>query len=181
MNAMPSSRLASFQASLAVPGAPGFVAAVRDLDEQLPDVDLRLFLITNRVAALEAATIANLRAVGIEIDPDSVLCLGERADWDRDKAGRRAYVASLGYRIAMIVGDDFNDLRPARGLSRAQRVELAHRYRDLLDRGLWILVPNPMYGSWMPAAAEGADPGLGILRQLAWGLDANLPDDAVTP
>jgi 5'-nucleotidase (lipoprotein e(P4) family) len=161
------------EASRAVPGAAAFIAAVRALDERLPDVDLRLFLITNRTASLEAATIGNLRKLGIEIDPDSVLCLGEREDWDRDKAGRRAHVASLGYRIAMIVGDDLNDLRPARGLGRAERAELVQRHRELLDRGLWIIVPNPMYGSWMTATAAGADPALGILRQLAWGLDPN--------
>ncbi|MHC4218280.1 MAG: HAD family acid phosphatase [Planctomycetota bacterium] len=159
----------------AVPGAVKFITAVRELDRRLADMEIELFLITNRNASLEAATVANLRKVGIEIDPESVLCLGEREGWDRNKASRREYLAGLGYRIAMIVGDDFNDLRPARGLTMQQRLDLVQRHRERLDRGLWVLVPNPIYGSWMLAATVDADPDQPLLRRLAEGLDPKLP------
>jgi acid phosphatase len=163
------------EAATAVPGAVEFMAAVRELDDHLEDVELRLFLITNRNASLEAATVANLRAVGVEIDPKSVLCLDEQEGWDRNKATRRAHVADLGYRIAMIVGDDLNDLRPVRGLSLQQRLDLMKRHRELLDRGLWVLVPNPIYGSWMYAAAQDAGPGRPLFEGITTGLDPKLP------
>jgi acid phosphatase len=163
------------QAATAIPGAVGFISAVRALDEHLADVQLRLFLITNRNASLEAATIANLRKMGIEIDPEFVLCLDEREGWDRNKASRRAHVAGLGYRIAMIVGDDLNDLRPVRGLKMQQRLALVQRHRELIDRGLWVLVPNPIYGSWMVATAAEADSSRPLFERLTEGLDPNLP------
>jgi acid phosphatase len=166
------------EAATAIPGAVEFIAAVRALDEHLADVDLQVFLITNRNVLLEDATAANLRRMGIEIDPEFVLCLEEREGWDRNKASRRAHVADLGYRIAMIVGDDLNDLRPVRGQSRQQRLDQVERHRELLDRGLWVLVPNPIYGSWMMATAADADPGGPLFERLTAGLDPNLPGPA---
>jgi acid phosphatase len=163
------------EAATAIPGAVEFITAVRALDEHLADVQLRLFLITNRNVSLEEATIANLRKMGVEIDPEFVLCLEEREGWDRNKASRRAHVADLGYRIAMIVGDDLNDLRPVRGLKMQQRLDLVQRHQGLLDRGLWVLVPNPIYGSWMVATAADADPGRPLFERLTEGLDPNLP------
>jgi acid phosphatase len=163
------------EAATAIPGAVEFISAVRALDEHLVDVELRVFLITNRNASLEAATIANLRKTGIEIDPDFVLCLDEREGWDRNKASRRAHVAGLGYRIAMIVGDDLNDLRPVRGLKMQQRLDLVQRHRELIDRGLWVLVPNPIYGSWMMATAAEADSSRPLFERLTAGLDPRIP------
>jgi len=84
-------------------------------------------------------------------------------------------VAELGYRIAMIVGDDLNDLRPVRGLKTQQRLDLVQRHRELLDRGLWVLVPNPIYGSWMSATAAEADSRRPLFEGLTAGLNPNLP------
>ena len=149
------------QAATAIPGAVEFISAVRALDEHLADVELRVFLITNRIASLEAPTIANLRTMGIEIDPEFVLCLEEREDWDRDKASRRAHVADLGYRIAMIVGDDLNDLRPVRGLKMQQRLDLVQRHRELLDRGSR---PAAVRAAHRGAGSQAAGPRSAIRR-----------------
>ncbi|MHC4273952.1 MAG: HAD family acid phosphatase [Planctomycetota bacterium] len=164
-------------AATAVPGAAGFIEAVRALDRRLANVELRVFLITNRDASLEAATITNLQRQGIEIDPEAVLCLQERDAWDRDKARRRAHIAALGYRIAMIVGDDLNDLMPARELDVPQRLAAARRQRDLAERGLWVLVPNPLFGSWLRAAAVGGDPAQPLSHRLGHRLDPRWPGE----
>jgi 5'-nucleotidase (lipoprotein e(P4) family) len=164
-------------AAAAVPGAVGFVAAVRELDQRLPEVELRLFLITNRHVSLEDATVENLRSVGIEIDPELVLCLEEREDWDRDKARRRAYIAALGYRMAMVVGDDLNDLRPARELGVQERLAAGRQHHDFAARGLWVMVPNPLFGSWLRAAAAGGDAAVPLSHRLGHRLDPRWPGE----
>ena len=59
------------------------------------------------------------------------------------------------YRIVLLVGDDFNDFVSAR-LPREERDRLVERYRDRWgDR--WIMLPNPVYGSWEGALYEEAD------------------------
>ena len=127
-----------------VPGALEFARAAERRG-------VEIFYVTNRDQPLEAATRRNLQAVGFPLGPagqDRVLTRGERREWTSDKSSRRAAVARR-HRILLIIGDDLNDFLSAR-LSPAQRDSLAARYDDRWGRQ-WIMLPNPLYGSWEDA------------------------------
>ena len=128
------------------PPVPGALEFAREARRR----GVTIFYITNRDDPLEAATRRNLEAAGFPVDAgqDRVLMRGERRDWINDKSSRRALVAAR-YRILLIIGDDFNDFVSAR-LSLPQRKSLAARYSDRWGQQ-WIMLPNPMYGSWEDA------------------------------
>lgn len=130
----------------AAPPVPGALEFARAAQRR----GVTIFYVTNRDQPLEAATGRNLEAAGFPVDPeqDRILTRGERRDWTSDKSSRRAVIAAR-YRILLLVGDDFNDFVSAR-LSPAQREGLATRYGDRWGRQ-WIMLPNPMYGSWEDA------------------------------
>jgi 5'-nucleotidase (lipoprotein e(P4) family) len=133
----------------AVPGAREFLALADSLG-------VAVFYVTNRDQPLEEATRRNLEAEGLPLDPedDRVLARGEREGWGSDKTSRREAIAER-YRIVLLVGDDFNDFVSAR-LPRAERDRLVERYSDRWgDR--WIMLPNPVYGSWEGALYGEAD------------------------
>jgi acid phosphatase len=133
----------------AVPGAREFLALADSLG-------VAVFYVTNRDQPLEAATRRNLESEGLPLDPevDTILSRGERESWGSDKTSRREAIAER-YRIVLLVGDDFNDFVLAR-LPREERDRLVERYADRWgDR--WIVLPNPVYGSWEGALYEEAD------------------------
>lgn len=109
-----------------------------------------VFYVTNRGVTQEAATRANLEKHGFPLDParDTVFLYQERPDWDRDKSSRRAAVADE-FRIVLLIGDDFNDFVSAR-LPLGQRDSLVGAHEEKWGRK-WIVLPNPMYGSWEDA------------------------------
>lgn len=115
------------------------------------------FYVTNRAAGEEAATRRNLEKLGLPLgtDPDTLLVLGERPEWQTsDKAPRREWVAR-SYRVLMLVGDDLNDFVSARGLDLAARNRAVEEHAARWGRR-WILVPNPVYGSF-ERAVTGSD------------------------
>jgi 5'-nucleotidase (lipoprotein e(P4) family) len=119
----------------AVPGAREFLERVRELGGLV-------VVVTNRKEAERADTEANLRALGLPFD-----LVMARVD-EREKEPRWQDVAAGGAglppaEIVLWVGDnvgDFPDLDQS--LRDRPEVELA----PFGDR--FILVPNPMYGSW---------------------------------
>jgi 5'-nucleotidase (lipoprotein e(P4) family) len=119
----------------AVPGARAFLERVHELGG-------RIVVVTNRKEAERADTEANLRA--LELRFDVVLA---RTD-DREKEGRWNAVAAgaagiPAAEIVLWVGDniqDFPDLdQSLRGRPEAELAGFGRRF---------ILLPNPMYGSW---------------------------------
>lgn len=131
-----------------VPGAREFLleAAARGVT---------VFYVTNRAASEAADTLANLTGAGFPVLAktaagigDAVLLLGEQPSWTSDKSSRRAAIAAR-YRILFLCGDDLNDFFSAR-LTPAERLEKA-RARDAWWGERWIILPNPMYGSWEDA------------------------------
>lgn len=128
----------------AVPGAAQFLGYAQQRG-------VAIFYVTNRSAAEEPATRRNLAALGLPVydHPDGVLCKGERPEWTSDKTSRRQFVAA-SYRVVLLVGDDLNDFVPTRGLTPEQRVALAEAHREAWSTR-WVLLPNPLYGSWETA------------------------------
>jgi acid phosphatase len=112
---------------------------------------VEVFFVTNRKHHGEAATLRNLQSVfGAGIDTTRLLCRGDRDDWrSRNKSPRREYLAGK-YRILLLIGDDLNDFvwheeRPPEGRKASALNSLEYWGTK------WILIPNPMYGSWEEA------------------------------
>lgn len=127
----------------AVPGAKEFIDfATRS--------GVEVFFVTNRDNQLKAATAKNLASVlGIAVADDHLLLKGGQPDWTSRKTERRAVVAKT-HRILLLIGDDFNDFVSIGKRSPAERVATAPFFETSLGRH-WILLPNPLYGSWEKA------------------------------
>jgi acid phosphatase len=113
---------------------------------------VRVFYVTNRTAAEQDHTLRNLAALGIAASDATVLCVGENG-WTSDKTARRAEIAKT-YRILLLVGDDLNDFVSTANLSPAQRTALAKSHASRWGKS-WVLLPNPLYGSWERALYPG--------------------------
>lgn len=131
-----------------VPGAAEFLqaAAARGVT---------VFYISNRGRQEAEATRRNLIGKGFPFRDqaagdlgDVLLLRGERPEWTSDKSSRRAAVAAR-YRVLLLCGDDLNDFFPAR-LQPEERAAKARAY-DSWWGERWIILPNPMYGSWEDA------------------------------
>ena len=132
-------------AATAIPGAQAFLSLAEKRG-------VKIFFITNRTAAEQSATLKNLASLGITASDDTVLCSGENG-WTSDKTARRALVAR-SHRVLLLVGDDMNDFVSTAKLTPAERVALAKTHADRWGRS-WILLPNPLYGSWERATFPG--------------------------
>jgi len=126
------------EAATALPGAAEFVASVRALGG-------RAVIVTNRDAVVCDATRANLRALGIAVD--AVLC---REPGPSDKNPRFRAVASGSapsplppLEVVMWVGDNVGDFP---GQTQAIREGPDAAFAEF--GRAWVVLPNPMYGSW---------------------------------
>jgi len=142
-----------------VPGALSFTQAAANRGVQV-------IYLTNRDASLEAATRANLTALGFPVDdaPDAVLTQGEREGW-ASKTARRDWVAER-YRILLLVGDNFGDFVAEADTSVSARRARGRSFREYWG-SRWIVLPNPQYGSWEAA-----------LYDFEYGLPRRAPLDA---
>lgn len=116
-----------------------------------------VIFVTNRDADEEEATRENLRRAGFPLDTvaDPLLTKGEKPEWGSDKGTRRAYVAAT-HRVLLLVGDDLGDFVSGARSDLPQRRELAQAHRDAWGTR-WIVLPNPVYGSWERALTGGAE------------------------
>ncbi|MGI9381858.1 MAG: 5'-nucleotidase, lipoprotein e(P4) family [Methyloligellaceae bacterium] len=127
-----------------IPGAAAFLRLLQDRG-------VRIFYVTNRDTAGDAATAANLRALGYPLDDDAgnLLSKHKQDGWGSDKTTRRAHVAKT-HRILFLFGDDLNDfVTGARGpgVTVAARNGRAEAFREYWGTR-WFVLPNPAYGSW---------------------------------
>jgi acid phosphatase len=140
-----------------VPGAKAFIEHVRSNGGHV-------IFVTNRSAAEEPATVKNLTdTLKIPTTAEDVLCVGENG-WTSDKSIRRRFVAGK-YRIALLVGDDLGDFVSLAATKTAgDRVALATKYQTRW-RDRWVLLPNPMYGSWERILIPGLTDDAEVLRK----------------
>jgi len=132
-----------------VPGALEFMKYAESMK-------VEIFYVTNRTVNLEQATRNNLEKIGFPTkrEPDTVLMRKEKG-WGSDKSSRRRHVAK-GYRILLLLGDDFNDFLSGvrgRGVTLEDRMRLVEQYKSYWGEK-WIILPNPVYGSWEAALYE---------------------------
>jgi acid phosphatase len=145
--------------ALPIRGVADFVATARSSG-------IEVFYVTNRLCEViegnndtcpqKAATIEDIREVGIEVDTEHVLLAGERPGWGKEKLVRREHIAKT-HRVIMLVGDDYSDFIPCtrakpvapcmEGATRASRAAALDTDKDYWGNG-WYILPNPMYGSW---------------------------------
>ncbi|HHI80899.1 MAG TPA: hypothetical protein ENK02_13100 [Planctomycetes bacterium] len=116
----------------AIPGAVAFC-------QEAARKGLKVFYVSNRHKSLLAPTRENMEQLGFPFTrDDSAFLLKDKTS---DKGARRRRVAAR-HRILLLLGDSEGDFlspgqRKQKGLSR-------HWGRT------WIVLPNPMYGSWNP-------------------------------
>ncbi|MBB1473379.1 MULTISPECIES: 5'-nucleotidase, lipoprotein e(P4) family [unclassified Luteimonas] len=115
--------------------------------------------LSNRDKALHAATLANLRAVGLPVKDDSVfLGLGTVVEGCEQKgSGKtcRRQLAGRGYRVLMQFGDQLGDFVEAPANTPQAHAALHAEYRAWFGDRWWVL-PNPTYGAWEPALFNNA-------------------------
>lgn len=123
------------EAAPAIPGAAGFLAAVRKLGGKIA-------IVTNRGEEVCGATRSNLRKVGLIYDV--VLCgSGEKEPrWEMVTAGT-ASPDLPPLPLVLWVGDNIQDF-PA--LDQTLRTRPDGAFADFGAR--YFVIPNPMYGSW---------------------------------
>ena len=134
------------------PPVPGALEFVKYAESK----QVEIFYVTNRTANLEQATRNNLEILGFPTkrEPDTVLMKKEKG-WGSDKSSRRRHVAK-DYRILLLLGDDFNDFVSGvrgKGVTIEERTRLADQYKAYWGER-WIMLPNPIYGSWEAALYE---------------------------
>ncbi len=131
----------------ALPGAVDFLLHARDRG-------CEVFYITNRNQEERAATIRNLATEGFPFADDAhVMVMGSSSD----KTERRARVAADHY-VALLVGDQLTDM-DQRFKSRVpgdRELVQASGIQDSLAR-YFVLLPNPMYGTWMDVVTGRVD------------------------
>jgi 5'-nucleotidase (lipoprotein e(P4) family) len=130
--------------STALPGALEFT-------QYADSHDVTVFYVTNRDAQDKPATRRNLAQLGFPLNThiDPILCRGEKPDWGSDKGSRRAAIAAH-YRVLLLVGDDLNDFLSGVHTGPDERRRQVAAYADRWGER-WIMLPNPMYGSWEAA------------------------------
>jgi 5'-nucleotidase (lipoprotein e(P4) family) len=125
-------------AATALAGAPAFSARVRELGG-------RLVIVTNRDEEVCSETRSNLAAVGIV--HDLVLCMqpGISDKNPRFESVERGTASPTlpALRVVMFVGDNIRDFPLVSQDLRDAPEEALSRFGVS-----WIMLPNPMYGSW---------------------------------
>lgn len=127
----------SLAAAEALPGALEFVSKAKQLG-------VEVFYISNRGIHLMEYSLSNLRSAGFPFaDTSHVLLKTDTSVKD----ARRAQVAS-SHEILLLIGDNLGDFS---GIfdEREQGAALEHvREKKELFGDRYIMLPNPMYGSW---------------------------------
>jgi acid phosphatase len=134
---------------------PGVLEFARAADAR----GITVIYLSNRDKALHAATLANLRAVGLPVKDDSVfLGLGTVVEGCEQKgSGKtcRRQLAGRGYRVLMQFGDQLGDFVEASANTPQAHAALHAQYRAWFGDRWWVL-PNPTYGAWEPALFDNA-------------------------
>lgn len=130
------------------------VPGVVDFAKAATAKGITLLYLSNRAEHLQAATLENLRAVGLPVKDDSVfLGLGtfvKDCEQNGSEKNCRRRLAGQQYRVLMQFGDQLGDFAEIVANTPQGRAEVAREYGDWFGERWWML-PNPTYGSWEPA------------------------------
>jgi 5'-nucleotidase (lipoprotein e(P4) family) len=106
---------------------------------------VEVFYITDRSASEYAATARNLKAQGFPMVDAAHLWPAEDSS---GKEGRRQRVLAAGYTVLMLFGDSLPDFSTEFNETNSlDRIAAVDKARNEFGRK-YIVLPNPMYGSW---------------------------------
>lgn len=127
--------------AIALPGAAAFL-------KQAESSGVRIFYITNRKDPEKEETCNNLVQAGLPLDDcaTQVLTRNDADGRPKEKGSRRKMVAA-GHRVVLLLGDNLGDFSDGIYTSLEARAELVDA-RSSWWGERWIILPNPMYGSW---------------------------------
>lgn len=115
---------------------------------------IAVIYISNRAQDLDAATLDNLRSVGLPVSgPDAFLGLGtllRGCDQVGTEKNCRRQLVSQHYRVLMQFGDQLGDFVTVLSNTSTGRAQAMAPYKDWIGTR-WFVLPNPTYGSWEPA------------------------------
>ncbi|MEM9943680.1 MAG: 5'-nucleotidase, lipoprotein e(P4) family [Planctomycetota bacterium] len=132
-----------------VPGAVEFVRAVEGLGAEI-------FYVTNRQDDVRQSTLNNLKKLGFPVKDNHLLTKNSKKGRGGDKLSRRALVCK-DHRVVLLIGDNLSDLFSGMEDSNTeQRNQVAKRKVRMLG-SRWIVLPNPVYGSWERALPDGKE------------------------
>ncbi len=135
------------------------VPGVVDFAKAATAKGVTVLYLSNRAEHLQAATLENLRSVGLPVADDSVfLGLGtfvEGCEQNGSEKNCRRQLAGRKYRVLMQFGDQFGDFAQIVANTPDGRAAMLDEYRDWFGERWWML-PNPTYGSWEPALFNNA-------------------------
>ncbi len=131
-----------------LPGALGFVRLADSLG-------IEVFYISNRAANLMDATIDNLKQYGFP-NADSLHLLLKTSGSSKDI---RREVIRMDFEIILLIGDNLGDFE---GLFDDRSEEYGKKSVREYEKEFgnrFIILPNPIYGSWEKAVFPGGMPG----------------------
>jgi len=135
--------------------AAGAVPGVADFTRTALARGIAIVYLSNRTHAMEAATLDNLRTLGIPAG-EGVVYLGKGAPGceqaGSDKDCRRRLVAER-FRVLMLFGDQLGDFLEPAGETPVARQAVVDGHAGWFGERWWML-PNPTYGDWEPALYE---------------------------
>ena len=123
-----------------------------------------VFYITNRDVREKASTLKNLKDLGFPFADEQHLLL---MDGTSDKTERRARVAAT-HRVVLLVGDQLRDFDER---FKDRSVNFGRDAVDAMSDTLsdyFILLPNPMYGTWRDAIHGKGTDAEKLARMNAW-------------
>lgn len=141
--------------------SPGALEFLRHAAER---AGCEVFYITNRDIRERASTLKNLQDLGFPNADEAHLLL---MDGNSDKTERRARVRAT-HRIALLVGDQLRDFDERfKDRSANNGWDQLTSLQDSLSR-YFILLPNPMYGTWRDAIHGKGSDAEKLARAKAW-------------
>ena len=116
---------------------------------------IAVIYISNRAQDLDAATLSNLRKVGLPVSggPNAFLGLGTLlpgCDQVGTEKNCRRQLVGQHYRVLMQFGDQIGDFVTVFANTATGRTQAMAPYKDWIGTR-WFVLPNPTYGSWEPA------------------------------
>lgn len=129
------------------PAIPG----VREFLDYAVERGVTVIYNSARHEAMRDCTTRNLQALGLPF-PDQDLLLLADGTGGSAKVKHRARMCRQ-YRILLLVGDNLNDFVDGSMTDPAARRALARQHAGRWGRE-WIILPNPMFGSWESSLYE---------------------------
>jgi 5'-nucleotidase (lipoprotein e(P4) family) len=112
---------------------------------------VKVIYISNRAESVKKATIDNLSAVGFPNVSEETVLLSPTGSGTKEP---RRQVVAAKYRIIGLIGDNLGDMTEEfdRGTPAERAAAVDKHFKDWGSR--FIVLPNPMYGTWENAVYE---------------------------